>query len=129
RHMYVPEVAKAIDKKSFVEPSELIKSMTTERQQQQQQEEERESTHQQQNTSSSSLPSLSSGDKLSSPFFSYSPDLQLRFVNDVLFPETIIRLIMNSDELSYEDADLKMTDGYEDLRWVETIMTSRNCFT
>src|SRR6266513_2135895 len=40
RHMYVPEVAKAIDKKSFVEPSELIKSMTTERQQQQQQQEE-----------------------------------------------------------------------------------------
>nr|CAG8532134.1 3829_t:CDS:2 [Entrophospora candida] len=71
RHMYVPEVAKAIDKTDFIEPSELIKSMETH-----------------------------------------------RFVNDVLVPETIIRLIMKSDELSYEEADLKMTDGYEDLSWI-----------
>ncbi|CAJ0644299.1 12207_t:CDS:2 [Entrophospora sp. SA101] len=38
-------------------------------------------------------------------------------------------LIMKEDGLSYKEADYKMTDGYEDLRWVETIMSSRSCFS
>ncbi|CAJ0918910.1 20213_t:CDS:2 [Entrophospora sp. SA101] len=159
RHMYVPEVAKAIDKTDFIEPSELIKSMETSSPSPLLSSSISPSNNlnkKNHKTSSPSLPPPSSSlpnynkcknefsssfssslsdstqsptavisqpislpdDRLNSPFFIYSPDLQHRFVNDVLVPETIIRLIMKSDELSYEEADLKMTDGYEDLSWI-----------
>ncbi|KAG9291571.1 hypothetical protein G9A89_021990 [Geosiphon pyriformis] len=62
------------------------------------------------------------------PFLSYSSDLKLRFVNDVLIPETIIRLIMDQEHVSYKDADALMLNGYEEVGWVDRIMAIRNSF-
>ncbi|CAH1765496.1 915_t:CDS:2, partial [Entrophospora sp. SA101] len=48
--------------------------------------------------------------------------------DNIVKPSELIILIMKEDGLSYKEADYKMTDGYEDLRWVETIMSSRRVF-
>ncbi|CAG8494913.1 13829_t:CDS:2 [Acaulospora colombiana] len=67
-------------------------------------------------------------DEARSTFNSYSDDLQLRFINDVLLPETIIRLIMEYDGIDYEAADNKMLTGYKEERWVENLMAERESF-
>src|SRR5581483_8912172 len=61
-------------------------------------------------------------------FESLSSDLKLRFVNDVLLPETIIRLIMADEGIEYEEADRKMLEGYSETRWVEHLMAERASF-
>ena len=65
------------------------------------------------------------------PFFDFqniSNNLKLRFVNDVLFPETIIRLVMIKEKIEYKEADRKLLDGYKETRWVEHLMAERASF-
>ena len=64
----------------------------------------------------------------SSPFHEFSNELKLRFVHDVLVPETIIRLIMDHEEVSYEKAEHMMVHGYEEVGWVETLLSARESF-
>jgi len=64
----------------------------------------------------------------SSPFHEFSNELKLRFVHDVLVPETIIRLIMDHEEVSYEEAEHMMLHGYEEVGWVETLLSTRESF-
>lgn len=62
---------------------------------------------------------------------SLSPTMKLIIVSDVLLPETIIRLIMDEENVSdYGEAERRMLDGYVDRddRWVERIWTARSAF-
>ncbi|CAG8740231.1 14307_t:CDS:2, partial [Acaulospora morrowiae] len=61
-------------------------------------------------------------------FYRYSEELKLRFVNDVLLPETIIRLIMEKEEIDYETAEDKMLTGNREDEWVEDLLAERTSF-
>ncbi len=78
-------------------------------------------------TTTTSSPQLVSIDQ-NSLFATYSADVQIRFVNDVLLPETIIRLIMADNEITYAEADKKMIEGYDDIGWVDRVFSIRNSF-
>jgi hypothetical protein len=78
-------------------------------------------------TKDSPLPVVMQIDK-SSPFHDFSNELKLRFVHDVLVPETITRLIMNHEGVSYDKADYMMVHEYEEVGWVETLLSERESF-
>ncbi|CAG8530926.1 13175_t:CDS:2 [Acaulospora morrowiae] len=61
-------------------------------------------------------------------FYRYSEELKLRFVNDVLLPEAIIRLIMEKEEINYEAAEDKMLTGNSEEEWVEDLLAERTSF-
>ncbi|CAG8571408.1 4886_t:CDS:2 [Diversispora eburnea] len=92
RGMFIPEVAKTIDRKPIVRGCKMISEAST------------------------------------SIFYNYSKDLQLRFLNDVMLPEVIIRLIMDDEGVDYEGADNKMLMEYGEERWVEDLLAERSSF-
>ncbi|CAG8570874.1 610_t:CDS:2 [Funneliformis mosseae] len=105
RGMFIPEIAESIDKKSkILSPKKLTNKRVVN--------DETITIQHEESLFNSEL----------------SNDMKLRFVNDVLLPETIIRLIMIDEKIGYKEADCKMLDGYNELRWVENLIAERTSF-
>ncbi|KAF9432393.1 hypothetical protein BGZ76_010859 [Entomortierella beljakovae] len=62
----------------------------------------------------------------------FSDQLRLHFVTDVLLPETITRLTMERNKISYEEADKQILeckrDENEDTWWVDDVLAARESF-
>jgi hypothetical protein len=126
RGIFIPEIAESIDRKNKVNLAKTINDVDHE-----EKPTEMEAAKLSENNNKSmdiDVSIMMQQQKSSFDFQALSSDLKLRFVNDVLLPETIIRLVMIKEGIGYEEADCKMIDGYNETRWVEHLMAERASF-
>ncbi len=138
RGMFIPEIAESIDKKSKILPlkfanngsrSDAKNSISSVDDNEENPIKEETAKSNENNNKSMNIDESITVQRQKPLFnFDLSSDLKLRFVNDVLLPETILRLIMIEEKIEYEEADLKMLDGYNEERWVEHLMAERTSF-
>ncbi|CAI2166445.1 11241_t:CDS:2 [Funneliformis geosporum] len=130
RGMFIPEIAESIDKKSkILSPVKLTNKRDIKNEEESIEGVTAKSKNVVDNDKSMNIEDSITIQHEESLFDSdLSNDIKLRFVNDVLLPETIIRLIMIDEKIGYEEADCKMLDGYNELRWVENLIAERTSF-
>ena len=134
RVIFIPEIAESVDKKNKiflpVKPADDVKNSVSNVKDHEEKRIGIESAKTNEDNKSVNVDEsiLMQQQKPLFDFESLSSDLKLRFVNDVLLPETIIRLVMIEEEIGYEEADRKMLNGYNETRWVEHLMAERASF-